>query len=273
MKRVIVDASRGGEDEGIIKNNIKEKDFNLEVANYVVKRLNDLGIESYITRTDDSTISNEDRIKKINNKFGTSNNVIMIASGLNKDNDTEIIYALRNSNRFANIIDNNLSKLGLTIQKAYQKRLPSNPQKDYNYLLRDTGNIESIIINYEDGNNTNEIGEALVKSIADYLNVPYNETAISTNYYIVKKGDTLYSIARNNNMTVDELKRLNNLSSNKLSIGQRLLLNKKNNYYTVKKGDTLYSIARNNNMTVDELKRLNNLSSNKLSIGQKLILR
>lgn len=45
-------------------------------------------------------------------------------------------------------------------------------------------------------------------------------------YVIVYKGDTLYSIARNNNLTVEELKRFNNLFSNEISIGQKLYLKK-----------------------------------------------
>ena len=44
------------------------------------------------------------------------------------------------------------------------------------------------------------------------------------NYYQVKKGDTLYSIARNNNTTVDKLKEINGLTGNSISIGQHLLV-------------------------------------------------
>jgi len=43
---------------------------------------------------------------------------------------------------------------------------------------------------------------------------------------IVKKGDTLYSIARSNNLSVDDLKRINGLDSNELSIGMKLLVTK-----------------------------------------------
>ena len=41
-------------------------------------------------------------------------------------------------------------------------------------------------------------------------------------YHTVKKGDTLYSLARSNGVTVDQIKELNNLTSNNLQIGQRL---------------------------------------------------
>ena len=113
-----------------------------------------------------------------------------------------------------------------------------------------------------------QIGQKL-KISATSLN-PTNE------YYTVKKGDTLYSIALKNNLTVQELKDLNNLTSNNLSIGQSLLIKKnpKENTnittYTVKSGDTLYTLANKYNTTVNAIATLNNLSSNNLSIGQTL---
>ena len=60
-------------------------------------------------------------------------------------------------------------------------------------------------------------------SIGDQLLVPIIEESDYT-IYIVKKGDSLYSIAQKYNTTVDELKRKNNLSSNLLSIGQILII-------------------------------------------------
>ena len=43
-------------------------------------------------------------------------------------------------------------------------------------------------------------------------------------YIIVTKGDTLYSISRNNNVSVEDLKKLNDLNSNDISIGQKLIV-------------------------------------------------
>lgn len=72
-------------------------------------------------------------------------------------------------------------------------------------------------------------------------------------------------------MSVNDLKSLNNLNSNNLSIGQKLIVSKaSSNDYTVVAGDTLWGIARKFNVSVDDIKALNNLSSNNLSIGMVL---
>lgn len=112
--------------------------------------------------------------------------------------------------------------------------------------------------------------------IGEVLRIPTKEIYEGEeNVYIVKKGDTLYSVAMANNTTVDELKKANNLTSNILSTGQLLKIPSAllpESTYTVKKGDSLYSIANKYNTTVEELKRINNLTSNTLSIGQVLKL-
>ncbi len=52
------------------------------------------------------------------------------------------------------------------------------------------------------------------------------ETEIVGLFIVVSKGDTLYSIARNNGTTVEKLKKRNNLTTNEISIGQKLFLSK-----------------------------------------------
>lgn len=112
-------------------------------------------------------------------------------------------------------------------------------------------------------------------SIGQNLIIPTKETETTKNEYIVQKGDTLYKIANKFNTTVDNLKSINNLTTDSLSIGQVLKLpstTTSTNTYTVKSGDTLYAIANKYNTTVDTLKSLNNLTSNTLSIGDVLKL-
>lgn len=118
-------------------------------------------------------------------------------------------------------------------------------------------------------------------SVGQQLRIPINGDTTVQDYviYTVKVGDNLYSIAKRYNVTVDNIKMVNNLTSNLLSIGQKLRIpifngnsNIDNQYstYVVKSGDTLYKIANRYGMTVSQLMAINKLESTSLSIGQVL---
>src|SRR5699024_5952933 len=105
--------------------------------------------------------------------------------------------------------------------------------------------------------------------------------------YTVKSGDTLSHIAVKYKTNVAQLKKLNNLKSDLIYVGQKLNVkgnsssskpgtkpststSTKESTYTVKSGDTLSHIGRQYNMSVSELKKLNNLKSDLILVGQKL---
>ena len=175
------------------------------------------------------------------------------------------------------------------MRKAYQLRLPSDPSKDYYFIHRDTPNIESVIVEYgfldstEDDviqlkNNLEEYGEAVVKAVTDYKNLNYILPSTGK-YYIVVKGDSLWAIANKFGITVEELKLLNNLKSNIITVGDKLIVQKPTEeipenllIYKVQSGDSLWSISRKFNTSIDELIQINNLSSNNLSINQQLFI-
>ncbi len=75
---------------------------------------------------------------------------------------------------------------------------------------------------------------------------------------------------------MDNLKDINNLNSNLLSIGQKLLVPKSSSgsskTYVVKAGDTLYKIAQEYGTTVTDIVNLNDLKTTNLSIGQVLLI-
>lgn len=126
-------------------------------------------------------------------------------------------------------------------------------------------------------NDTLQIGQELLIPTETTPEIPTTpsepEQPEETEIYVVKKGDSLWLIAKNNNTTVDELIKLNNLTNINLQIGDELLIPKQPEptTYTVQKGDTLWSIAKATNSTVDEIKKLNNLTNNLLTVGQQLI--
>lgn len=88
--------------------------------------------------------------------------------------------------------------------------------------------------------------------------------------YTVQRGDTLFSIAKRHDTTVEILMRLNSLSDATLSVGQVLQLPPQTVQHTVQRGDTLFSIARRYGSTVQAIQQENNLEGTTLSPGQVL---
>ena len=289
VRKVIIDPGHGGTDSGATGNNLLEKDYNLLISKYMYDRFKELGVPVAITRESDTTLSPTDRVNTILNKFGNSSDVILISNHVNSGGGegAEVIYALRNRDTLARRILENIGSTGQETRKYYQRRLPSDTSKDYYFIHRNTGNLEPLIVEYGFIDNTKdveflkenykELAEAVISAVANYIGVPYTPPeGITTNTYVVQKGDSLYSIANKLGTTVSELKKENNLTTNTLQIGEVLRIPTKEiyegeeNVYIVQKGDTLYSIAAANNTTVDELKKANNLTSNILSTGQLL---
>ncbi len=118
------------------------------------------------------------------------------------------------------------------------------------------------------------------KSSASSSTGKQTSTSQTTTTYTVKKGDTLSGIALKFGLSVAELKKLNNLSSNKINIGQKLKVkggkassSTSSGYttYTVKKGDTFYSIAKNYpGVSAQNIMDFNGTSSSKLKVGMKI---
>ena len=110
--------------------------------------------------------------------------------------------------------------------------------------------------------------------------------------YIVKSGDSLYKIAGEHNMTVQELKELNNLTENNIRVGQRLAVKKQSetppsvaefseestpqgvfSIYEIKSGEDLEDITSRFKMTEDEFQMLNpELDMRRIPAGQQVTI-
>lgn len=147
-------------------------------------------------------------------------------------------------------------------------------------IAQDTTGNNTIVVIMEPEQMQKYMGSTM-KAVEEHVTLPYFMPETEKTTYIVKKGDTLWSIARAFNTTVDELKRINNLSTDTLQIGQKLWVSNVGVtptqpsgqiLYVVEAGDSLWSIARRYGTTVSELKRINNLKSDHLRIGQSLVV-
>lgn len=126
-------------------------------------------------------------------------------------------------------------------------------------------------------------------------------TEVKPEKYRVKKGETLFEIAQKNNCTVENIKQLNQLKSDKLTLRQILIIQKNSNEniafaekkgektiatnqknkkksvekttHLVKQGESLFSIRRKYGCKLDDLKKWNNITNDNLQIGQKLIIK
>lgn len=220
------------------------------------------------------TVKSGDTLYGISNQFGVS------------------VKDLANLNN----LTNNIIRVGQVL--SIPNNEGTNPNNIVNYIVKKGDTLYGISMKFN--TTVNEIKKynnisSNVLQIGQTLRIPEvysNEEFVLPEYttYIVKKGDTLYSIAKNNNISVDTLIKDNALTNNNLSIGlilkirtnnngevlecfgEEYISNDDNNYinYTVKKGDNLYSIANNYNTSVSNIMKINNLNSTNLSIGQIL---
>lgn len=288
--KVVIDAGHGGTDPGAVANGVNEKDLNLMIAKYMLERFLEAGVPATLIRTTDETISPTERVRRILAAYGDNPNVVVISNHINSSDTpnaegAEVIYALRNTDTLAKNILNQLEMAGQPARTVYQRRLPSNPNKDYYFIHRDTGSTEPVIVEYGYINNPadlkriqdnyKEYVNAVVKGVLETFNIGENIVPSNKNTYTVKAGDTLWNIAKKYNTTVEELMKLNNLTNDLIMIGKILNIPKASmststNTYIVKAGDTLWNIAKRYNTTVEKLMDLNNLSTDLIMIGQQL---
>lgn len=159
-----------------------------------------LKIPSPLVSEDTYTVKSGDTLYAIAAKFGTTIDAI----------------------RKANNLTTNVLSVGQVLQ--IPKRA-TDDKETITYTVKSGDSLYKIAQQYNTTVNAIKSANNLTSnllSIGQVLEIPTDKDLETT--YVVQRGDSLYSIAKKYNTTVDELKRLNNLSSNLLSIGQILIV-------------------------------------------------
>ena len=290
--QVVIDAGHGGSDSGAVSSSgVREKDLTLMIAQYMYEEFQKRGVPVTLIRDTDETISPTERVERVLAAYGDNPNVVVISNHINAAGSAtqgaegaEVIYALRDNSNLASNILTALGNAGQKMRKVYQRRLPSDTSKDYYFMHRNTGkNTHPVIVEYGFIDNPEDLAKIqnnykkYVDAVVDAVIATYEGETIpslpeSGNYYVVQNGDSLWKIANKYGITVNELKSLNGLTSNNLTVGQILEVPGRTSSvtYTVKSGDSLWKIANMYGLTVNELKNLNGLTSDDLSVGQVL---
>ena len=103
-----------------------------------------------------------------------------------------------------------------------------------------------------------------------------SQTEDQSNVHIVRQGETLFSISRQHNIPVANLRSWNNLTTDNLSVGMRLRLAPERPAnaikHVVQAQETLFAISRRYNVTIAEIQQWNNLRDTNLEIGQELTI-
>ena len=100
--KVIIDPYRGGTDTGIEINNQYEKNILLNLSKYMSEKLKEQGITTELVRTNDISLTDEER-NSIINEIKDKNDII-IQNRLSDDNEFDIIYSLRNNDNLNNVL-------------------------------------------------------------------------------------------------------------------------------------------------------------------------
>lgn len=282
MVKIFIDPGHGGRDGGASANGLKEKDLTLTIAKKIRSRLGNYeDVSTKMSRTTDKYLDLTERTNMANawnanfflsvhiNAGGGVGYEDYIHSSLSSTSTAAKIQNEINKAVVAETGWRNRGKKKANFAVLRQSRMPA--------ILTENGFIDtkSDADKLKSDAFLNKIADGHVKGIARYFKLKKKNGGGSggAQIHVVKKGDTLWSIAQLYGTTVNKLIELNPaIDPDRLQIGQEIIVSgSKAQYHTVQKGDTLWGIAQKYNTTVTKLEQLNpGIDPSRLQIGQKI---
>lgn len=186
---LIIDPGHGGIDPGGGSNQFfKEKDMTLRISLYQYRRFQELKISVAITRQSDMTLNSEERASLVRNSGATYclSNHINLGGG----RGAEAIYSIYATSRFPRILLDDLEAAGMPTRRIFTRTYPGNAQQDYYFMHRETGKVETVILEYGFADNQADsqmlvsnwqgLAEAVVRGFCEVINHPYQPPRTST---------------------------------------------------------------------------------------------
>lgn len=147
---LIIDAGHGGKDPGGGScEYFTEAAMNLQISLYQFHRCQELGIPTVLTRKDDTYLGYKTRsnlVKDSGARYCISNH-INNASNPNASG-AETIHSIYSDGKMANAILNEIVKQGMDKRRVFTRASNHDPTKDYYYMHRLTGSVETVIVEY-----------------------------------------------------------------------------------------------------------------------------
>lgn len=282
-----------GQDPGAVSKFGKEADYTLQISRYQYNRFKALGVTVNLTRDEPEKLSQDTRVRL------AQEGVYCISNHLNAGGGdrAEVIHSIYDNGRLAEYIKKELLAAGQNAVKIYTRKSGSS---DYYYMHRRTGITKTNIVEYcfidnaadfkHFKDNMYDYAEAVVKAFCNFIGHKY--TAPGTTQapskpaaakptpaapapktgttHAVKRGDTLYGIAKAYGVTVAQLKSWNDLKNDTILVGEKLQVSKAA-YHTVVRGDTVSGLAKKYGSSLSEIKNWNSLDSKyTIRVGQRL---
>lgn len=188
MAKIWSDAGHGGADTGCVGKYGFEKAIVLKMSLYFAERMRQLGHTVEETRTDDSTVTLEDRAERVK----VSGVDLCISHHVNAYNGqargAELIHSIYNNGQLAKCIYDEIVSCGIPGRRVFTRTLPGSDSEDYYYMNWATGAATVLTVEYGFWDNTadaeilqyrwKDLVEAVVRVIQKYYGWPYSEPTV-----------------------------------------------------------------------------------------------